>query len=432
MIKRYIVICLAFLLENTASISQLQTTLRESLTRLTNAFPFLAGQVTYEGRDESHSGIANVVPFEDGVQLVLNDLRSKPGFPSMAEMSKAQFPFSMLDPDILLPPIAVSWASDGYDKIAPVMILQANVIKGGLILSFSGNHTQMDMTGLGMIISLFSKACRNEPYTDKEVLQGNQSRRNAIPLLKSDYEPGDELDDAWTRPPNYEQLAAVHASIPRWSYFNFRASDLVRLKDEASIQSIVPYISTDDAVGALCWQRVTKARSSSLGPQATTTFCRPISARNYLGLEGYLGHMVDCTYEDAVDVYDLPTGDVAGRLRRMLLQGEKIKHHMQAFATVLDRLDDKNKLLNGAKLDPMRDVVVSSYANIKCCELSFGPLLGRPEAARRPRMPPWPSLFYLMPKARNGDIAVAFCVGEEDLKKLREDEFLKVYADYLD
>ena len=141
--------------------------------------------------------------------------------------------------------------------------------------------------------------------------------------------------------------------------------------------------------------------------------------------------MVDCTYEDAVDVYDLPIGDLAGRLRRLLLQDGKIKHHMRAFATVLDRLDDKSKLLNGAKLDPTRDVVVSSYANIKCCELSFGPLLGRPEAARRPRMPAWPSLCYMMPKARSGDIAVALCVGEEDTEKLRKDEVLKGYADYL-
>lgn len=215
MIKRYIVICLAFPLDDTLSISQLQTTLTEALTRLKTAFPFLAGQVIYEGRDEIHSGIANVVPLGDSIQLVLNDLRNEPNFPSIAEMSKAQFPFSMLDPDILLPPIAVSWASDGYDKVAPVLVLQANVIKGGLLLSFSGNHTQMDMTALGMIISLFSKACRNEPYTDKEISQGNQSRRDTIPLFGSDYEPKDELDDAWARSPNYEQLAAVQASAPR-------------------------------------------------------------------------------------------------------------------------------------------------------------------------------------------------------------------------
>ena len=206
MIKRYIVICLAFQIDDTLPISQLQTTLTEALTRLKGAFPFLAGQVIYESRDETHSGIANVVPLGDSIELVLNDLRSKPDFPSMAEMSKAQFPFSMLDPDILLPPIAVSWASDKYDKTAPVLILQANFIEGGLILSFSGNHTQMDMTGLGMIISLFSKACRNEPYTDQEISQGNQSRRDAVPLLGSDYEPGDELDDAWARPPNHGQL----------------------------------------------------------------------------------------------------------------------------------------------------------------------------------------------------------------------------------
>ncbi len=431
MIKRYIVICLAFPLEDTISISQLQTTITGALTKLATAFPFLAGQVIYEGRDDSHSGLAKMVPLGDRIRLVFNDLRHNAEFASMADMIKAKFPFSLLDPDILIPPIAVSWATEGFEKTAPVLILQANIVRGGMLLTFSGNHTQMDMTALGTIISLFSKACRDEPYTDKEIAQGNQSRRNAVPLLGSDFQPGDELNDAWARPSNQTQLAAVQASVPRWAYFNFRAKDLIRLKGEASRQSIVPYISTDDAIGALCWQRVTKARASILGPQATTTFCRPISARKYLSLEGYLGHMVDCTYEDAVDVYDLPLGDVTGRLRKMLLQEEKIKRHMQAFATELDRLDDKSKLLNGAKLNPMRDVVVSSYANIKCCELSFGPLLGRPEAARRPRMPPWPSLFYLMPKAINGDIAVAFCVGEEDLAWLRNDVLLRKYAEYL-
>ena len=349
----------------------------------------------------------------------------------MSEMTRANFPFSMLDPDLLLPPIAISWSSDGFDDIAPVLILQANIIKGGVLLTFSGNHTTMDMTGLGMVISLFSKACRNEPYNDKELTQGNQSRRNAVPLLGPDYEPGNELDDAWAIPPSEELLETVQASAPRWAYFNFRGKDLARLKDEANRQAIVPYISTDDAVGALCWQRVSKARSSSLGERARTQFCRPISARKYLGLEGYMGHMVDCAYESGVDVYKLPIGEVAGMLRRLLLQDEKIKHHMQAFATVLDRLDDKSKLINGAKLNPNRDVVVSSYMNIKCCELSFGPLLGMPEAARRPRMPAWPSLFYLMPKSRDGDIAVAFCIGEEDMRRLREDEVLKSYADYL-
>ncbi|KAI9880768.1 MAG: hypothetical protein M1823_006706, partial [Watsoniomyces obsoletus] len=147
-------------------------------------------------------------------------------------------------------------------------------------------------------------------------------------------------------------------------------------------------------------------RSSDLR-STRTWFCRPIDARKYLGLQGYLGHMVDCAYTSEIDVHLHPLGEIAGRLRNLLLQENKIRHHMQAFATILDRLRDKSKLVNGAQLNPNRDVVVSSYSNTKICELSFGNVLGTPEAARRPKMPVWPSLVYLMPRDVSGDVAVA-------------------------
>ena len=433
MIKRYIVLCLCFDLDTeTASFhTSLEYVVRSALRKLKQGFPFLAGQVIYEGRAEGVSGIAKMVPLNDEIEFRINDLRNDPQLPTMAEMNKANFPMSMLDPNILLPPIAVSWDSDGFDKIAPVLILRANVIKGGVLLSFSGNHAVMDMTGLGMVVSLFSKACCNEPFTEQDIQKGNQDRRNAIPLLNDDYRPGDELDDLYARSSNEDRERVILASNPRWAYFNFRAQDLENLKEQASQQDIVPYVSTDDAISALCWLRTSQIRSLRLGDQIESTFCRVLSARRYLGLEGYMGHMVDCQYETEVDVHKRPLGEVAARLRNLLLQEDKIRYHMRAYATLLSRLADKNKLVNGAKLDVDRDLVVSSYTNVRCCETSFGPLLGVPDAARRPRMPAWPSLFYAMPKSKNGDIAVAFCASEEDMKRLMEDEVLAKYANYV-
>ncbi|KAJ6072290.1 hypothetical protein N7467_010375 [Penicillium canescens] len=48
---------------------------------------------------------------------------------------------------------------------ASLFLIQANIITGGLILTFVAQHNTMDMTGQAHIIHLFSKACRDEFYT---------------------------------------------------------------------------------------------------------------------------------------------------------------------------------------------------------------------------------------------------------------------------
>lgn len=442
MLKRYIVICLIFDLDDdNVSRSDVENALRESLARLAKGFPFLTGQVVMEGRDETHTGRPKIISLDDEIKLHVKDLKEDAEFPSMQEMRQAQYPMSMLDPEILSPPIAVTWSSEGFDKIAPVFMLQANFIRGGLILTVTGNHMTMDMTGLGMTISLFSKACLAEPFTAEEIRQGNQPRGDAVPLLGDKYQPGPELDDAYVRPRAIEEKNNPTDSTtppsppqypPKWVYFNFKATALANLKKQASNQTITPYISTDDALGALCWQSVARARASRLGNGIRTRFARPISGRKYLGLQGYyLGHMVDMVYEDELDVHNQAMGNIAGRLRNLLLQDAKIVQHIRAFATMLDRLPDKSRLVNGALLDPQRDIVLSSYANIRCCELQFGELLGMPNAARRPSMPVWPSLLYLMPKSKNGDIAVAVCLSPDDIEALRRDEVFMEFADYV-
>jgi trichothecene 3-O-acetyltransferase len=430
MLKRYVVICLFFSLNENYSLATVEASLQDALRRLADAFPFLAGQVVWEDASDGSSGIPRIRPYRDTIELLTNDLRGNVDFPSMAKLRHANYPASMLDPTILGPAVALDWTMDQTNMTAPVLVLQANFVKDGVILMFSANHTTTDMTGLGGIIQHFAKACRNEKVTEKELQEGNQDRRNAIPLLGDDFDPGSELDDTIIKLANETERGPPAGAPPRWAYFNFKADALRRLKKEASNQKVVSFISTDDAIGAICWQSIARAREARVGNETSSTLCRVISVRKWFGLNGYLGHMVDCTFENEVDVWKSPLGEVSGRLRRLVLQDEKIKHHAQAFATVLKRTPDKTKLVNGARLNPHKDVVLSSYSNIRCCDYSFG-MLGCPDAARRPTMAPWPSLLYLMPKSKRGDIAVAFCVSEDDMTRLRADPVLGEYAEYV-
>jgi hypothetical protein len=57
--------------------------------------------------------------------------------------------------------------------------------------------------------------------------------------------------------------------------------------------------------------------------------------------------------------------------------------------------------------------------------------LGSPVAVRRPGFVPVESLMYLMPRSREGSVAVAMCLREEDLQHLLRDEEWKRFARYI-
>jgi trichothecene 3-O-acetyltransferase len=116
-------------------------------------------------------------------------------------------------------------------------------------------------------------------------------------------------------------------------------------------------------------------------------------------------------------------GELAGLLRRDLQNDEKIIHHICAFTTYLSTHDDKSRLVYGARLNLERDVIVSSYANVKACEMDFGPVLGgRPEAMRVPYMETEEGdgggFAITMPKDADGSVAVAVCLGRGEMERL--------------
>lgn len=451
MIRRYSLISLFFRLPvDTADVQdEVVAHLQQALASLASDVPWLAGRVVFEGLDAGHSGIRHIVSHEGStIPLLVKRLPCRPAgaeFPSsLAQLQDAGFPMSALDPDVLVPAIAVSWDSTDPDTVAPVLVLQANFLDGGLILTVCSNHTTMDMTGLGMVIGYLAKVCRGERLTAEEVAQANQDRRGAVPLLGDDYEPGPELDDSLVKPVDKAQqgvstnttttaattTTANKLAAARWAYFRLDGAALAELKREAGRQDAVPYITTDDAVTALCWRRIQAARRRRGGGESQ--LCRTVSMRKALGLEGYTGHTVDCAYVRLVDVCDLPLGEVAASLRRVVRDEDGVlRRHFSAFATMIDRLADKSVVTNAARLDPRVDLAVSSYTNLRSCGESFGPLLGTPVAARRPRMAPYPSLLYLMPRDAEGGIAVAACLAEDDIMFLRRDEEMARYAVYI-
>ena len=61
----------------------------------------------------------------------------------------------------------------------------------------------------------------------------------------------------------------------------------------------------------------------------------------------------------------------------------------------------------------------------------FQPWIGKPEAVRKPQFVPVEGLILFMPKALDGEISVAICLRDEDMKRLRADQEFAKYGKYI-
>lgn len=136
MTRSFIPFCLAFSTPVAVRDDSIINALRIGLDKLADAFPYLAGQVLLQ---DYIPKIANPNNTNSGIELTVRDLRQDA--PSLFELKKAKFPFSLLDGKLLVPPIVTSWIPE--QQVAPVITFQASFVQDGLILGIFGNHTQV-------------------------------------------------------------------------------------------------------------------------------------------------------------------------------------------------------------------------------------------------------------------------------------------------
>ena len=441
-LKLYTQICLCFKLIDNFEMQEIQFSLWQGMKRLTQAFPWLAGQVVNVGAREGHSGVFKIVPLEKFPRMSSPALIHDPSAPSYEDLKQANFPFRMLDESVVAPCKTIP---EGGEQIFPIFLLQSTFVKGGLLLTFAGQHQVMDMTGQGHLISLFSKACRNESFTDGEIATGNLMRADVIPLLENASASNlkSRLEFQVVKP-----VTPAENSPPppkcSWAYFVFSPDSLAALKERAteSITMLADFLSTDDALSAFIWQSVTRARLPRLGSSVDSTFARAVDVRRFLNIpDTYPGLMQNMTYHNVPihDVVNLPLGDIASQLRSAVdLETSSLGYKTQALATLLDLSPDKNIANFTATINQSKDLMLSSWAKLDCYQLEFfiGTVayqsrLTKPEAVRRPQFDPVESLVYLMPKKEDGEIAVGICLRDEDMERLKVDEEFVEFCKYV-
>ncbi|KAF9263015.1 trichothecene 3-O-acetyltransferase [Marasmius fiardii PR-910] len=427
-LKTYTQICFCFPLPESSSHTTIIETLKNGLERLTTSFPWVAGQVAAELSDvEGPPETLKIRAFWQTPPLVVRNLRDDPSIPSMDVLRRANFPFRMLDESIVAPRYTIPTTEEKRSEW-PVFALQVNFITGGLVLTVVGQHNTMDMTGQGQLIDLLSRACRNEPFTSEELSSGNLERRTLVPLLDDSYTPGPELARQIKKLPSVPTNS--DPSIPpklTWSYISFSPTSLASLKSLATQTLHSGYISTDDALSAFIWQSVMRARLPRLNDSKSTqeaTLARAVNMRKFLRIPPtYPGQMSSIAYHTSPiqKLIEEPLGIVASQLRSTLNQANDMTSHFCAMTTAFDRAPPDTVISFAASLNFAIDLMISSWTKLNCYELDFGLGLGKPESVMKPRCMSLESLGFLMPKARNGEIALGICLRDEDMERLKAD-----------
>ena len=438
----YTQICLCYELSVDASRSAIITTLTTGLVRLSKSFPWVACKVVGKPESEGGASVFKFQPLENIPKLVVKDYTNDATI-TMAALRQVNFPASKLHESVICPINTLPGGPGDYEQDARVLLLQATFVAGGLLLTVNAQHNVMDMTGQGEIMRLLSKACRDEPFTNEEVRIGNLDRKNIIPLLDDSWQPGPEFDH-YRASQQVDAPAASDAQAPVapppppqsiWAFFTFSTSALSAIKSLTTSTLKSGYVSTDDALTAFIWQAVTRARLLRLHSSVQCKLGRAIDPRRFMGIPTtYTGFVQNMAYHSfaAKELDELPLGAIASNLREAVEpETTKLGYTTSALATMIHRSEDKNIISVTATMDLSKDIMLSSWVKEDCYELDFGLGLGKPEAVRRPSFVPVESLFYLMPKRSDGEIAAMLCLREEDMERLKEDPDFVKYGVYV-
>ena len=446
-LKTYTHLLLCFPIPDSLSKDTVIKSLETAALKLTANFPWLASKVVNEGAGPGNSGVFKLAPCPlfAAPNAILRVKDCSDVCASYTEIAKARGPLPMLDGRILGPVKAFpEMYQETESKPAPVIVIQANFIQGGLLMDTATQHNFIDGGGLFQCMRLFAKALRGEEFSDVEIQQGNRDRRNLIPLLG----PNEPLLDHshLKRPPlsmdeRQQQQAPVNPRPPAaWYCFRFPASKLAQLKalanDDISREPFdpsIPFVSTNDAVSAFCWKRVGAVRlNRRQRPDDFSKFSRAMDVRRAMQVPkeymGQMGYNATCrlTFRD---LEKASLGTTASILRKTVKE-VNTEYSARSWVTFIANEPDKSTIMFGGAFNPDTDIGLSSLAHVELHSAEFG-VLGKPELVRRPNFLPLESCVYLWAQTAAGDLDVLMCLNEADVNALKRDREWQESAEFI-
>ena len=438
----YTVITLGFTTIDATAQKQAVKSLLLAADKIVQVIPWLGGQVVIEGLTQDDSGTYRVIEYPPhdgpGKSFQVKDCRGIPNVPSYQDILSRKAPLSMLHGDTFSPCVGFPNIYPP-DQTMPVVVVQANLLDGGIFLTFCGQHNVLDGNANARFIHHFARICSGQDLHPDEVEAANTGRPAAIPKTSLDVSfdslaylrrPSSLKDALPVWPPAYGKS--------RWHCFHLPASSVAELKSIAKTGSAkvpstdreVPFVSTNDVLTAFIWRHMLRIQNLE-DTSASTNCVRAVNGRARFDppiSENHFDHVISCFYSELTvkELLSLPLYSIAEKLRKTLLESAT-SHHFKSFVHLLQTTKDRSTISYGASMTA-NDIMLTSFTSQGIYEMNFGKdsglgnseqeLQGYPDIVRRPDLPGGDGIVYIMPQARDGSIDVTLHIDDDAVAAL--------------
>ncbi|KAM0186798.1 hypothetical protein ACHAPI_011524 [Fusarium lateritium] len=381
--------------------------------------------------------------------FVAKDLRDQ-DFPSHAELKRRDFPASVLKPDLVCQRgQGGEWPTPG--QRLPNTMMQANFIKGGLILNIIFFHAYIDGTTIYKFTEIFSEEVRKAQglaiTNPVEIPMEDRAK-----LLKATGGFSGAAEDH----PEYLELPFTPEGVPpklaapmaHGHVFYFSPEKLQELKEAASPanaklfkgnEEMSSFISTTDALTALIWRCTMLAQHAGEKPTGPSMVGLALDCRrrtnqtihkhtigNILGFAPAVMDIESVLKEDEVSLADIA----------LVVRGavNKSSRYLDSVGALVERVENTSRVIPSFFLDmPGNHSLFSSWREFPFYDLQWGPALGeRTQALRFPSTGVTHTMQILLPSRPEAGPGVEIFVGTENsaMEGLLNNPLWKQYAQW--
>ena len=458
----YVCFLMLFPLSTSSEPRKVYSKLKAALSLTLSELPFIGG---YLAPEEGAAGGRVQIKVDEGYgvkfiyhDFTISDYQADFKY-SYDELKRNHFPCSAFDPEKIAPvPVNVIVT----EPEPAVMVTQANFISGGLILSINMHHKAADALTLGTVLKAWAKHTRVTDMANSSGLgaaidnltprpMDRKPMSNGLvgPQLK-DFPEFNVVDDpraVYSAQTEVTAAAAPAATSPsqleslpgpvKMCMFHISATRLAHLKVAAS--PLEGWISTNDAICALLWRHIARARArlASISQPDPVFPAAPMNLALNLAVEArrrmvpalpaeYLGNAVFyCpVYSDMTTVTSpsTPFATIAKLVREAVTHFDSAR--MRGVIGLIDSVPKPSDLQVRIWSDPMRGLVISSWADMGLYELEWGAGLGKAESVRVPNVvgEGGTPVCEIFPRRWDGGLEVLMCLEEAAIQMMSKDE----------
>ncbi|PYI31308.1 hypothetical protein BP00DRAFT_177118 [Aspergillus indologenus CBS 114.80] len=441
--KGYLRYVFPFQLQDDYDLDEVAGALKAGYEALTQRIPVVACEAVPD-LETNQKGVMRFQTLDtcDATHILVKDMRDSYAS-DYADLKHQYFPVAAFDADTFCRRSV--WPSAG--ERMPVSLVQANFIRGGLVLTWCILHMAGDGNSFSTWTTIWAEECRRAQGLEivAPIQLPDAVWKDREQVTKPSGRNAGELE-------NHPEYTLLHFTPPgappkmtslnhRGQVFYFSPDSLAALKVEASPGNATEpsdqkWISTNDALSALLWRTVMAVQSplDTLEGDPVSVFNVAIDGRQrtdppiHPDTLGCFLEYVAVILPIRKMLSTLSLADLAIQIRKAILRADK--QFTDDVVALVDRLEDVDRLVPTAFLDvPGYNCVQTSWLNFKLYGLDWGSLLGhRIEAVRVPHVGCINGAQVVLPVLPDGGMEILMGVEESCLDRLLTDPLFTKYG----